>query len=124
MEIKKLIEDLDLLESAKDKYLRITYNGKEVDVYTITRFIGTIIPEDYDNSKLKAEIVDAQNLKETEERYLSVEPDGLILYQGDKVEAKTDAPEGPWVNLTDDDIRKIAKEHFDNITDDIRVQWY
>ena len=61
---------------------------------------------------------------EAEERYLSVEPDGLILYQGDKVEAKTDAPEGPWVNLTDDNIRKIAKEHFDNITDDIRVQWF
>ena len=136
MNIKKLNEELKkFTESAADKYLRVTYDGKEVDVYTITRYIGNIIPKNYDNSKLKAEIIDAQNLKEAVERYLSVEPcDGgfipntnieynaeIVLKEGDTVK---DSIMIEYTNETDDEIRQIAKDYFDNITDDIRVQWY
>lgn len=57
------------------------------------------------------------------ERYLSVEPEGLVLYQGDTVEDRLD--KFPHVGgMTDDDVRKAAKKCFSNITDDIRVQWY
>ena len=57
------------------------------------------------------------------ERYLSVEPEGLVLYQGDTVEDILD--KFPYVDgMTDDDVRKAAKKCFSNITDDIRVQWY
>lgn len=57
------------------------------------------------------------------ERYLSVEPEGLVLYQGDKVEDRLD--KFPYVDgMTDDDVRKAAKKCFSNITDDIRVQWF
>ena len=64
------------------------------------------------------------------ERYLSVEPsdfaeDGksaLVLYQGNDKE--DDILFKLNDNMTDKDIREIAKKYFDNITDDIRVQWY
>lgn len=57
------------------------------------------------------------------ERYLSVEPEGLVLYCGDKVEDRLD--KYPYVDgMTDDDVRNAAKKVFNNITDDIRVQWF
>lgn len=64
------------------------------------------------------------------ERYLSVEPsdfteDGksaLVLYQGNDKE--DDILFKLNDNMTDKDIREIAKKYFNNITDDIRVQWY
>jgi len=70
------------------------------------------------------------------ERYLSVEPcDGgflpntnieynaeVVLYKGDTVEDSIMFDTNDY--KTDEDIRRLAKEHFDNIPDDIRVQWY
>lgn len=64
-----------------------------------------------------------ESLKETAERYLSVEPEGLVLYCGDKVEDRLD--KYSYVDgMTDQDVREAAKKCFKNITDDIRVQWY
>lgn len=64
------------------------------------------------------------------ERYLRVEPsdfaeDGksaLVLYQGNDKE--DDILFKLNDNMTDKDIREIAKKYFNNITDDIRVAWY
>lgn len=63
MSIKDLNEELNkYIESAGDKYMKVSYDGKEIDVYTITRYMGNIIPEDFDITKFKIEILDSQNL--------------------------------------------------------------
>lgn len=53
------------------------------------------------------------------ERYLQVGPNCLSVYCGDKEEAKQDFEYKP--EMTDGEIRDVAKQHFQNITDDIRV---
>ena len=84
-----------------------------------------------------------QYINETMERYLSVEPTGpnvrtpgfnISLYQGEtKVPNKLNGNDfigmsllhsKPLIEYTDQEIRDIAKQYFDNITDDIRVIWY
>jgi len=66
------------------------------------------------------------------ERYISVEPGNsefnpsfscsIVLYEGGKPVQSfgLHLPD----NCDDQEIREFAKQHFDNITDDIRVQWY
>ena len=72
-----------------------------------------------------------ESLNEAMERYLSVEyneahPDKqmLVLYQGsavvDSVEIDLEDP----IHTPDNVIRQMAKDAFDNITDDIRVTWF
>lgn len=76
---------------------------------------------DYEDDEEDEDLDEA--LKESAERYLSVEPEGLVLYCGDKVEDRLD--KYPYVDgMTDQDVREAAKKCFKNITDDIRVQWY
>lgn len=124
MDIKEINEQLNKYTESKGRlYLKLSYNGKEIDTWEISRYVGNIIPEDFDVSKFEIKVGDTQIL-ETMERYLSVEPEGLFLYTGDKVEDRLDNPVYYQTNYTDEDIRKIAKKVFTNITDDIRVQWY
>ena len=72
-----------------------------------------------------------ERLLETGEAYLSVEyneahphKQTLVLYRGaaigDSVEMDLDDP----LHTPDEDVREIAKQHFENITDDIRVAWF
>ena len=81
-----------------------------------------------------------EDLNETMERYLSVEPiDGgflpntdieynaeIVLYEGDVVVDRIMIPlyYDEIKGDKDDYIRNIAKDHFDNITDDIKVTWF
>ena len=73
-------------------------------------------------------------LKEAAERYLSVEPGNnefndnfsccLVLMEGDKRVQEIGIDPRIVQDGDDKEIIEIAKDHFDNITDDIRVQWY
>ena len=124
MDIKEINEQLNKYTESKGRlYFKLSYNGKEIDTWEISRYVGNIIPEDFDVSKFEIKVGDTQIL-ETMERYLSVEPEGLVLYAGDKVEDRLDNPVYYQTNYTDEDIRNMAKKVFTNITDDIRVQWY
>ena len=124
MDIKEINEQLNKYTESKGRlYFKLSYNGKEIDTWEISRYVGNIIPEDFDVSKFEIKVGDRQIL-ETMERYLSVEPEGLVLYAGDEVEDRLDNPVYYQTNYTDEDIRNMAKKVFTNITDDIRVQWY
>ena len=124
MDIKEINEQLNKYTESKGRlYFKLSYNGKEIDTWEISRYVGNIIPEDFDVSKFEIKVGDTQIL-ETMERYLSVEPEGLVLYAGDEVEDRLDNPVYYQTNYTDEDIRNMAKKVFTNITDDIRVQWY
>lgn len=108
-------------EAIRGILLDIGEIGEEDDEETIQEVIDAVIDEAND---LKDELQDLdEGLKESAERYLSVEPEGLVLYCGDKVEDRLD--KYPYVyGMTDQDVREAAKKCFKNITDDIRVQWY
>ena len=124
MDIKEINEQLNKYTESKGRlYFKLSYNGEEIDTWEISRYVGNIIPEDFDVSKFEIKVGDTQIL-ETMERYLSVEPEGLVLYAGDEVEDRLDNPVYYQTNYTDEDIRNMAKKVFTNITDDIRVQWY
>jgi hypothetical protein len=79
--------------------------------------------EDGANSEMK------ESVNETMERYLSVEPvdEGkaieVFLYLGDKKSENSFMLDKAYIG-NDKAVRKQAKYEFDNITDDIRVQWY
>lgn len=91
---------------------------------------GEFYNENGENMNLEDIDMD-ESLNETMERYLSVEyneahPDRqmLVLYQGpaivDSVEINLEDP----IHTPDNVIRQMAKDAFDNITDDIRVIWF
>lgn len=71
---------------------------------------------------------------EAAERYLSVEPGNnefndnfsccLVLMEGDKRVQEIGIDPRIVQDGDEKEIIEIAKDHFDNITDDIRVQWY
>lgn len=72
-----------------------------------------------------------ESLTETMERFLSVEyneaqPDKqmLVLYNGPTVVDLEEIDLDDTLHTTDQEVREIAKTFWDNITDDIRVQWY
>lgn len=136
MDIKEINEQLNKYTESKGRlYFKLSYNGEEIDTWEISRYVGNVIPEDFDVSKFEIKVGDTQIL-EAMERYLSVEPcDGgflpntnieynaeVVLYEGDTVKDSIMFDINDY--KTDEDIRRLAKEHFDNITDDIRVQWY
>lgn len=81
--------------------------------------------EDGANSEMQ------ESLTETMERFLSVEyneaqPDKqmLVLYNGPTVVDSEEINLDDTLHTTDQEVREIAKTFWDNITDDIRVQWY
>lgn len=88
------------------------------------------IKEDPEQVEEPEEVFSEEKVEEAAERYLCVDPNPddethnavLTLCQGN------DDIDAIGFTLTDDmkdqDIREIAKGNFDNITDDIRVQWY
>lgn len=91
---------------------------------------GEFYDENGENMNLEDIDMD-ESLNEAMERYLSVEyntahPDKqmLVLYQGpavvDSVEIDLEDP----IHTPDNVIRQMAKDAFDNITDDIRVTWF
>lgn len=72
-----------------------------------------------------------ESINETMERFLSVEyneaqPDKqmLVLYNGPAVVDSEEIDLDDTLHTTDQEVREIAKTFWDNITDDIRVQWY
>lgn len=65
------------------------------------------------------------------ERYISVEPNPdnihtqvLVLYVGNTPKQQVEIDLKDPQNTSDDTIRQMAKQHFENITDDIRVAWF
>ena len=71
------------------------------------------------------------NVLEAMERYISVEPNPdnihtllLVLYVGNTPKQQVEIDLKDPQNTSDDTIRQMAKQHFENITDDIRVAWF
>ena len=134
MDIKEINKQLNKYTESKGRlYFKLSYNGKEIDTWEISRYVGNIIPEDFDVSKFEIKVGDTQIL-ETMERYLSVEPGNnefndsfscyLVLMEGDKRVQEIGIDPRIVQDRDEKEIIEIAKDHFDNITDDIRVQWY
>jgi hypothetical protein len=72
-----------------------------------------------------------ERLLETGEVYLSVEyneshphKQTLVLYRGAAVVDSTEIDLADPLHTPDEDVREIAKQHFGNIADDIRVAWF
>jgi hypothetical protein len=72
-----------------------------------------------------------ERLFETAEVHLSVEyneahPDKqmLVLYKGPAIVDSVEIDLADPLHTPDEDVREIAKQHFENITDDIRVAWF
>ena len=134
MDIKEINEQLNKYTESKGRlYFKLSYNGEEIDTWEISRYVGNIIPEDFDVSKFEIKVGDTQIL-EAMERYLSVEPGNnefndsfsccLVLMEGDKRVQEIGIDPRIVQDRDEKEIIEIAKDHFDNITDDIRVQWY
>ena len=73
MAIKRFPEAIELINEFINKFdsfvgkgqntfLKVTYDGKEVDTFMLNRYIGDSIPKDWDNSKLKAEITTTRDI--------------------------------------------------------------
>ena len=134
MDIKEINKQLNKYTESKGRlYFKLSYKGKEIDTLEISIYVGNIIPEDFDVSKFEIKVGDTQIL-ETMERYLSVEPGNnefndsfscyLVLMEGDKRVQEIGIDPRIVQDRDAKEIIEIAKDHFDNITDDIRVQWY
>ena len=115
-------------------YLQPSEDGKFIQYGTVTNtgmLIDGEVEYDFDFSldwniqNVVDEIFEKYGypLNEAAERYLSVEPDGIYLFEGEKCIDRLDY-HVPLYNLDDSDIIRYAKKAFSNITDDIRVQWY
>lgn len=72
-----------------------------------------------------------ERLLETGEVYLSVEYNEahphkqiLALYKGSAIVDSVEIDLADPLHTPDEDVREIAKQHFENITDDIRVAWF
>jgi len=140
MEIENLLEQLNNFDESEDKVLDKLV-GKEAaklglnfdfdkneeikmntnDLLAICDAMYGLGFEDGANDKIN----------EAVERYLSVEyneanPDKqtLVLYNGVAIEDSIEIDLENPLKTPDSEVRKIAKEHFSNITDDIRVAWY
>lgn len=129
---------IDLVEkdtNIKSQYdVEVEYQDEELEPtlqYVLAYYKdGEFYDENGENMNLEDIDMD-ESLNEAMERYLSVEyntahPDKqmLVLYQGpavvDSVEIDLEDP----IHTPDNVIRQMAKDAFDNITDDIRVTWF
>ena len=138
---------IDLVEkdtNIKSQYdVEVEYQDEELDPtlqYVLAYYKdGEFYDENGENMNLEDIDMD-ESLDEAMERYLSVEPiEGgflpntdieytaqIVLYEGDVVVDSIMIPlyYDEIKGDKDDYIRSIAKDHFDNITDDIRVTWF
>ena len=100
--------------------------------YIVIHFVNDAKENDIKQEEDQADELEdvIESLKETVERYLCVDPNPddethnavLTLVQGDE---DVDAIGFTLTDeMKDKDIIDIAKGNFDNITDDIRVQWF